>query len=139
MLTGSGPSVCMTTPLCKWQDNKRRQNKQNLKRRQYKQGKGDKTNKRRKNKQGKGDTTNKEKETKQTKGDKTNNEKETKQTNLFVMVPSPCLFCLILCVLYPFPCLCCHTWGPHPADERGCEALSSPENTRNPPEIIKNQ
>ena len=31
------------------------------------------------------------------------------------------------------------TWGTHPADERGCEALSSPENTRNPPEIINNR
>ena len=29
------------------------------------------------------------------------------------------------------------TWGTHTADERGCEALSSHENTRNPPEIIK--
>ena len=30
-------------------------------------------------------------------------------------------------------------WGTHPAYERGCEALSSHENTRNPPEIIRNK
>ena len=30
------------------------------------------------------------------------------------------------------------TWGTHSADERGCEALSSPEDTRNRPELMKN-
>ena len=31
------------------------------------------------------------------------------------------------------------TWSTHPADEKGYEALSSPENTRHPVEINKNQ
>ena len=30
------------------------------------------------------------------------------------------------------------TWGTHPADERGCEALASHENTRDPLEITRN-
>ena len=34
---------------------------------------------------------------------------------------------------------CLETWGTHPADEKGCEALSSRENTRNRSGIMRNQ